>query len=132
MPSIDKVLRAVYDRVPGDVQPALRRSYHWARTRADAARARASINPCDRVVFQDFEIAHLESQELLGPAGDQLLVETHFSAISPGTETGILCGWPGTPRRFPYLPGYSGAGVVTEVGASVRGFERGDRVAGGI
>src|SRR5207247_2700174 len=48
------------------------------------------------------------------------------------TEAGILCGWPGTPRRFPYLPGYSGAGVVTEVGASVRGFERGDRVAGGI
>ena len=132
MASIEQVLRAVYDRVPDEVQPALRRSYRWARIRAEAARTRAGINPCDRVLFQDFEVAHLESQEILGPAPHEVLVETHFSAISSGTETSILCGWPGTPRRFPYAPGYSGAGVVTNVGASVSGFARNDRVAGGI
>ena len=132
MASIEQVLRAVYDRVPGDMQPALRRSYRWARIRADAVRAGAGISPCDRVLFQDFEVAHLEPQEILGPAPHELLIETHFSAISPGTETSILCGSPGTPRRFPYAPGYSGAGVVAQVGRSVKGFEPGDRVAGGL
>lgn len=132
MPSLEQVLRAVYDRVPGDVQPALRRSYRWARIRAEAARARARVSPCDRILFQDFEVAHLEAQEILGPAAGELLVDTHFSAVSPGTETSILCGWPGTPRRFPYAPGYSGAGIVAQVGPSVPGFAPGDRVAGGL
>src|ERR1043166_2021905 len=105
MASIEQLLRAVYDRVPGDVQPALRRSYRWARIRAEAARAGAAVNPCDRVLFQDFEVAHLETQEILGPAAGEILVDTHFTAVSPGTETSILCGRPGTPRRFPYAPG---------------------------
>ena len=132
MASIEQVLRAVYDRLPGDMQPALRRSYRWARIRADAVRAGATISPCSRVLFQDFEVAHLEPQEILGPAPHALLVETHYSTISPGTETSILCGAPGTPRRFPYAPGYSGAGVIDRVGTSVAGFARGDRVAGGL
>jgi 2-desacetyl-2-hydroxyethyl bacteriochlorophyllide A dehydrogenase len=132
MGSIENVLRAVYDRVPGDVQPKLRRSYRWARIRAEAARTRMHVHPSDRVVFQDFDIAQLEAQEILGPAAGDVLVETCFSAISPGTETSILCGWPGTPRRFPYVPGYSAAGTVAAVGASVRGFAPGDRVAGGL
>ena len=132
MGSIEKGLRAVYDRVPGDVQPSLRRSYRWARIRAEAARTRKRVHPADRIVFQDFDIAQLESQEILGPARDEVLVDVHFSAVSPGTETGILCGWPGTPRRFPYAPGYSAAGIAGDVGAAVRGFARGDRVAGGL
>src|SRR5262249_36122561 len=132
MGSIEKGLRAVYDRVPGDMQPKLRRSYRWARIRAEAARARRRVHASDRVVFQDFDIAQLERQEILGPKRDEVLVDTCFSAVSPGTETGILCGWPGTPRRFPYVPGYSAAGIVTDAGASVRGFAPGDRVAGGL
>jgi 2-desacetyl-2-hydroxyethyl bacteriochlorophyllide A dehydrogenase len=132
MASLEQVLRAVYDRVPGDVQPALRRSYRWARIRTEAARTRTSVSPCDRVLFQDFEIAHLEAQEILGPGAGELLVDTHVSAVSPGTETSILCGWPGTPRRFPYAPGYSGAGVVAQAGRAVVGFSPGDRVAGGL
>jgi predicted dehydrogenase len=132
MDSIEHVLRAVYDRMPDDVQPALRRSYRWARIRAEAARTRASVHQCDRVLFQDFEVAHLEAQEILGPAAHELLVDTHVTAISPGTETSILCGWPGTARRFPYAPGYSGAGVVARAGGSVSAFDAGDRVAGGI
>src|SRR5262245_25598606 len=132
MGSIENALRAVYDRVPGDMQPSLRRSYRWARIRAEAARTRMQVHPSDRIIFQDFDIAQLESQEILGPSRDDVLVDVHVSAVSPGTETGILCGWPGTPRRFPYAPGYSAAGVVAGVGSGVRGFARGDRVAGGL
>ncbi len=132
MGSVEQVLRAVYDRMPGEMQPALRRSYRWARVRADAARAGARVSACDRVLFQDFEVAHLEAQEVVGPARGEVLVDTHFTAVSPGTETAILCGWPGTARRFPYAPGYSGAGVVSRIGASVGGFCVGDHVAGGL
>src|SRR5262245_48169155 len=132
MGSIENVLRAVYDRVPGDMQPSLRRSYRWARIRAEAARTRMRVHSSNRVVFQDFDIAQLEAQEILGPARDEVLVDVHFSAVSPGTETSILCGWPGTPRRFPYVPGYSAAGIVVDAGTSVRGFAPGDRVAGGL
>jgi predicted dehydrogenase/threonine dehydrogenase-like Zn-dependent dehydrogenase len=132
MASIEQVLRAVYDRMPDDVQPALRRSYRWASIRAEAAHARATVNRCKRVTFEDFEVAHLEPREILGPRTHEILVEMCVTAVSPGTETSILCGWPGTPRRFPYAPGYSGAGVVGQVGASVSGFVPGDRVAGGL
>src|SRR5205814_3424031 len=104
----------------------------WARIRAEAARARRRVHPSDRVVFQDFDVAQLEPREILGPARGEILVDIHASAVSPGTETSILCGWPGTPRRFPYVPGYSGAGVVADAGASVSGLARGDRVAGGL
>src|SRR5262245_59382960 len=90
------------------------------------------VRAADRVICQDFDIAQLEPQEILGPSRDGVLVDVHVSAVSPGTETGILCGWPGTPRRFPYAPGYSAAGVVGDVGAAVRGFAAGDRVAGGL
>lgn len=132
MASIESALRAVYDRMPGEVQPALRRSYRWARIRAEAARTHSAVHAAARVLFYDFDVAHLEAQEILGPRAGELLIDTHVTAVSPGTETGILCGWPGTPRRFPYAPGYSGSGVVAAVGRSVTGFEVGDRVAGGI
>src|SRR5581483_4953298 len=132
MASIEQILRAVYDRAPGDVQPALRRSYRWARIRAEAVRSGATVTRSDRVLFHDFEVAHLEAQEILGPRAAELLVDTHFTVVSPGTETSILCGWPGTPRRFPYAPGYSGAGIVAQAGPSVAGFAPGDRVAGGL
>jgi 2-desacetyl-2-hydroxyethyl bacteriochlorophyllide A dehydrogenase len=132
MARIENVLRAVYDRLPDDMQPALRRSYRWASIRAEAARARATVNGAQRVVFQDFEIAYLEPQEILGPRPHEVLVDICNSAVSPGTETSILCGWPGTPRRFPYSPGYSAAGVVAQAGSAVKGLAPGDRVAGGL
>ena len=63
-----------------------------------------------------------------------VLIETHASLVSPGTELG---GWralagrraepeDGEPRPF----GYSNAGVVVDVGEGVTRFKPGDRVAG--
>ncbi|HYI26243.1 MAG TPA: zinc-binding alcohol dehydrogenase [Bradyrhizobium sp.] len=82
-----------------------------------------------RIEFIDFEIADLEPFEFLGPRPVDVRVDAQFSTISPGTERAVLCGMPGARRPFPYTPGYSTAGVVTEAGAK-SGFAIGDRVAG--
>jgi threonine dehydrogenase-like Zn-dependent dehydrogenase len=56
----------------------------------------------------------------------QLLIETHVSAVSPGSELRAL--FEGT--RFPRVggTGYMGAGVVCAVGDAVTEFAAGDRV----
>ncbi|HVP18086.1 MAG TPA: zinc-binding dehydrogenase, partial [Spirochaetia bacterium] len=66
------------------------------------------------------------------PLGEgDVLLEVEYSALSPGTERWCLTGGlvvPGEkPLAFPHVPGYQAAGVVREVGASVRSLAPGDR-----
>ena len=78
-----------------------------------------------KVVFRD------QRAELMafdpGPVGEnQLLVKTHCSLVSPGTESAALT------RRwdddwFRANPGYALAGEVVEVGRLVQGYAPGDR-----
>lgn len=66
------------------------------------------------------------------PAADQILIETLYTAISPGTERAFLLAEPNTITQrsgFPFTPGYSNVGRVLEVGSAVRTFKRGDIVA---
>jgi 2-desacetyl-2-hydroxyethyl bacteriochlorophyllide A dehydrogenase len=132
MARVEKMLRSVYMQAPAELRPPLKRSYHWLRVRALAASSRRSVVKGERVVFLDYDIAHLEPEEILGPGRREVLVDVHRSLVSPGTETAILTGLPGTPRRFPFEPGYSGAGVVRAVGPGVETLRAGDRVAGGL
>lgn len=83
----------------------------------------------DRIEFLDFEIAHLERIELLGPGQREVAIRAASSCVSPGTESAVLCGLPGARRSFPYAPGYSSVGVVTHAGKK-SGYRVGDRVAG--
>ena len=62
----------------------------------------------------------------VGP--NQVLVETHCSAISPGTELAFLHHKPNTPGHYPYYPGYSACGYVVEKGEGVTSLEIGQRV----
>jgi 2-desacetyl-2-hydroxyethyl bacteriochlorophyllide A dehydrogenase len=61
-----------------------------------------------------------------------VLVQIHFSAISPGTERWCLTGRLQTPEAptpaFPHVPGYQAAGVVVEAGRAVKSLKPGDRV----
>jgi bacteriochlorophyllide a dehydrogenase len=66
------------------------------------------------------------------PLGDgDVLLEVQYSSISPGTERWCLVGGlvvPGeTTPAFPHVPGYQAAGIVREVGRSVRSLAPGDR-----
>lgn len=70
------------------------------------------------------------------PAPNQILIETHASAISAGTELAVYTGshqWLRDPKmidwKFPFRPGYSAAGVVVSVGSEIVGWKAGDRVS---
>jgi bacteriochlorophyllide a dehydrogenase len=83
------------------------------------------------IVFPEPRRCVLEAVEV-PPLGDgDVLLEVQFSALSPGTERWCLTGGlvvPGEkPLAFPHVPGYQAAGVVREVGRSVKSFAPGDR-----
>src|SRR5437667_10433557 len=87
------------------------------------------------VIVEPFKV-DIRSIELPDPAANQILVRTEASAVSAGTELAVYTGthqWlrdPSLPDwKFPFRPGYSAAGVVDAVGATVSGWRPGDRVS---
>jgi 2-desacetyl-2-hydroxyethyl bacteriochlorophyllide A dehydrogenase len=87
------------------------------------------------VIVKPFEVV-VREVDLPAPAENQILVETHVSAVSPGTELAVYTGthqWlldPSLPDwKFPFRSGYSAAGVVTAVGAKITGWKPGERVS---
>lgn len=75
-----------------------------------------------------------QEEQPASPASGQLLIDTHCTLISSGTECTVY------GRRFsegthwhawvkyPFYPGYCGVGRVIEVGEAVNGLEPGQRV----
>src|SRR5437763_14171043 len=93
------------------------------------------MNARQAVITKPFA-ADVREVDLPGPAENQILVETHVSAVSPGTELAVYTGthqWlldPNLPDwKFPFRSGYSAAGVVTAVGSAVAGWKAGERVS---
>jgi 2-desacetyl-2-hydroxyethyl bacteriochlorophyllide A dehydrogenase len=125
-----RLLGATYSRVPDSLRPAAKGAFKWGLVRSEAASKRRSVERGQRVEFLDFEIAHLEPFEFVGPGPDEALVQSECSTVSPGTERAVLCGLPGARRAFPYTPGYSTAGTVVRAGQALRGIKAGDRVVG--
>ncbi len=84
-----------------------------------------------RVVCPEKGRAELEGFDipLLNP--DQVLVETEYSVISPGTERAFMMAMENTAGRFPYYPGYAACGTVIDTGSEVTALRKGDRVLGG-
>lgn len=87
------------------------------------------------VVVEPFKV-EVRTVDLPAPADNQVLIETHVSAVSPGTELAVYTGthqWLKDPKmtdwKFPFRSGYSAAGVVLAVGAQVAGCKPGDRVS---
>ena len=67
----------------------------------------------------------IESLELEGPRDDEVLVRIVASGICH-TDIGFVDGWDGTDD--PVVLGHEGAGVVEQIGKSVKGVKRGDHV----
>src|SRR5436190_21528611 len=87
------------------------------------------------VISESFKTA-VREVDLPAPAGNQILVQTSWSAVSAGTELAVYTGthqWLKDPNlpdwKFPFKPGYSAAGVVDAVGSDIRGWQPGDRVS---
>jgi 2-desacetyl-2-hydroxyethyl bacteriochlorophyllide A dehydrogenase len=73
----------------------------------------------------------IELRELaLGPCGPtELVVKTHYTMVSTGTELRVLAGHYGAEGKFPLIPGYSVVGEVISVGPEASGFRVGDLVS---
>jgi 2-desacetyl-2-hydroxyethyl bacteriochlorophyllide A dehydrogenase len=84
------------------------------------------------VVFPEPGRVVIEEREVHAPGPGQVLVRTTVSVVSAGTELTVLhrTGW-AQRVPFPFLPGYSMAGEVLEVGPGVAGYAVGDHVCGG-
>ncbi|MFI5835810.1 zinc-binding dehydrogenase [Micromonospora sp. NPDC051300] len=87
------------------------------------------------VIFTGVNAVEIVDQPDPTPGPGEFVVSAHISLISPGTE-GICLGRlfdPGTHWdawvRYPFAPGYSLVGTVTETGAGVTRVRPGDRVA---
>lgn len=82
-----------------------------------------------RIVFTKPGVVELESIDIELPGPEQILIQTEATLLSPGTEGANLAALPNTPQKFPMGIGYSNVGIVLEVGANVKDFSPGDRVA---
>ena len=67
----------------------------------------------------------IEALELDGPQDDEILVRMVASGICH-TDLGMCDGWDDTD--YPVVLGHEGAGVVEQVGKSVKRFKSGDHV----
>ncbi len=65
---------------------------------------------------------HVELKECdLSEVGErQYLVESHYTAVSPGTESRCLLGKQAGVGEVDFVPGYQGAGVILEAGAKCK------------
>jgi threonine dehydrogenase-like Zn-dependent dehydrogenase len=81
------------------------------------------------IVFNKPNSAVLQDIELEACGENEILAETIFSFVSPGTELRVLSG--NQPNmQFPLIPGYSWVGQVVEVGKNVKGWQEGELVSG--
>lgn len=79
----------------------------------------------EAIVFEAPNQVTVRSMEL-PPIGDsEVLIETRYSTVSPGTELRTLAGREQNADPFPLVPGYSTVGQVMQVGAKVKGLQIG-------
>ena len=84
-----------------------------------------------RVVFSAAGEVGVESFAVPALEEDQILTQTLFSSISPGTERAHLLAEENTMTRargFPFLPGYSNVGRIVAVGSAVKAYRPGQLV----
>jgi L-iditol 2-dehydrogenase len=80
------------------------------------------------VVWPSQGVVEIEEVEPGKPGPGQVLIDTAYSQISPGTERTWLLGIDPMPWGFPFRPGYCLSGVISAVGDGVEDYAPGDRV----
>src|ERR1700691_5431646 len=88
-----------------------------------------------RLAFTGKQKVVLESFDPGKPGKNQVLIRTHLSLMSTGTENIVFNRLfdPGTHWdnwvKYPFYPGYSSVGIIEEVGEEVEHLRKGQRVA---
>ena len=86
------------------------------------------------IVFPAQGKAGLSPEEEMSPLWpDQVRMRTSISLISPGTELAFFAGTHSSlknvsPDEARCAPGYSGVGIIEEVGSNVKTFKKGERI----
>lgn len=111
------------------VAEAKREGRWWLLARARAARRGSRLVEGRIVLWNDGGTCELVPIEVARAGRSEVTIETIVSAVSPGTERAQFLRLPNAQISFPYLPGYSLAGRVVDVGRGVRGVAKGDIVA---
>ncbi len=85
-----------------------------------------------KIVFVSKNNAELIEREDRMPSADEVRVKLAFSALSSGTERACVTGNEDAEEnfriKFPTSSGYSGSGVITDVGDNITDYKVGDRV----
>jgi 2-desacetyl-2-hydroxyethyl bacteriochlorophyllide A dehydrogenase len=81
------------------------------------------------IVFTEPNHAEIQENELAPCAENEVVAETIYSFVSPGTELRVFAGKQQN-SRFPLIPGYSWVGRIIEVGKNVKGWKGGELVSG--
>jgi len=81
------------------------------------------------VLFEEGKRVSVGTARLKKCGPGELVCETWYSMISPGTELRMLAGHYGAEGKHPFIPGYSSFGRVVEVGPGTEGWRVGDLVA---
>lgn len=87
-------------------------------------------NKATAIVFPDAGQIDFMEFELPECGPDQVVAETIYSFVSPGTELRVLSGVGESAGKFPVIPGYSWVGRIIQVGKDVKGWSEGDLVTG--
>lgn len=86
-------------------------------------------NTANVVLFEKINQVGLGTATLKACGPDEIVTETIYSTISPGTELRTLAGHYGAANQFPFVPGYSSVGRVVEVGSEIKAWRVGDLVS---
>ena len=106
-----------------------------SRRRRLAEGMSSSSSAARRLIFPAKQQVLIESFDPGQPGAGELLLRTHLSLMSTGTENIVFNRLfdPGTHWdnwvKYPFTPGYSSVGIVEKVGEGVTGFKVGQRVA---
>jgi 2-desacetyl-2-hydroxyethyl bacteriochlorophyllide A dehydrogenase len=82
------------------------------------------------IVFNTPGRASIETFELPACEPNQVIAETIYTFVSPGTELRVFAGGDDAEGRLPVIPGYSWVGRIIEVGSEVKGRQEGELVTG--
>ena len=86
-----------------------------------------------KIIFESKNNAVLKDVPDRMPGAGEMRVKLAYTALSAGTERALLTGneegGDGFRFGFPSSSGYSGSGVITDVGEGVTDFKPGDRLS---
>jgi 3-hydroxyethyl bacteriochlorophyllide a dehydrogenase len=82
------------------------------------------------IVFTNPNEVKVQSVKLPACGPKEVVCETLYSFVSPGTELRVLSGVAESKGKFPLIPGYSWVGRVIEVGTELKGWKEGELVTG--